>query len=87
MKVLDSLTSIMWLDYDPTNKVVYITNKGSSTMQNYYLNESAAAPELVPLLKFKRTETLTQVFFLPKICLDCDENEIAKTIHHCGKTI
>ena len=70
----------MWLHYDSDNKVAYITNKGSSYMNYFYLNEAGATPELIKLDKFKRKETISQTFFLPKKVVDCSKNEIGRAI-------
>ena len=70
----------MWLHYDSDCKIAYITNKGSAYMNYFYLNEAGESPELIKLDKFKRKETISQTFFLPKKVVDCNKNEIARAV-------
>jgi len=80
MQKIDSNNQVMWCNYDHDNKLVYLTNKGSSFMNYFYLNEAAATPELIPLDKFSRKETIIQTFFLPKSTVDCNKCEINRAI-------
>ena len=54
-------------------------------MKYFYLNETGESPELILLDKFKRKETISQTFFLPKKVVDCSKNEVMRAIQHCGK--
>ena len=74
------------MHYDPDSRVLYITNRGSSFMQYFYLDDSGGAPEAKAIDKFQRKESIQQTFFLPKRYVSCGNNEMARCLQFCGKT-
>ena len=80
MTGIDSDTPVMWSHFDHAQNLLYLTYKGCSFMNFYYLNEAKAEPELVKIGKFSRAETIIQTFFLPRHLVDCNKSEIARAL-------
>lgn len=57
-KPLDQNLSLMYLHLDYDINVAFVTNKGSSFMQSFYLDEShtSGKPTLVEMTKYKRED-------------------------------
>lgn len=76
----------MFSYYDETNKLLYITNKGSNFISIFYFSESGETadglPQLVPLLPYKTSDLTTYTYFLPKHHI----NPVAKEIQRAIRT-
>ena len=79
-KTLDACLSIMYLHFDYDINVAFVSNKGSSFMSLFYLDEShtSGKPTMIELSKYKRPDnaTILQTFFMQKRYVDCNNHEL-----------